>query len=335
MSPRGRRLVAPLLGVSLIAAAAWSVARHGHAATAAWEALRAPFPAWALALPAAVLATFGLTSLSLQWLTNRAARESRIGFSEMLALTFASTLGNLVPLQPGLAGRVAYQRQVHGIPVTASVLVAVQSTALTAVAVAWLGLALVLVHAGGLSWMAAPASLLLLLPALLDPARRGSALAPALGVRGLEVLCSALRTMAAFALIGRPIDPAAALTLACAANAANCVPLVGNGLGIREWVTGLLAPAVAGIATPDALAAELLNRAVELTVVVPGGLVAAAPLARRLAEAMRTRRVEPRQAAAPFAGAASVRWSFSAGRLQPPPDDPSEPPPSTPISPAP
>lgn len=305
MSPRGRRLVAPLLGVSLIAAAAWSVARHGHAATAAWEALRAPFPAWALALPAAVLATFGLTSFSLQWLTNRAARESRIGFSEMLALTFASTL------------------------------VAVQSTALTAVAVAWLGLALVLVHAGGLSWMAAPASLLLLLPALLDPARRGSALAPALGVRGLEVLCSALRTMAAFALIGRPIDPAAALTLACAANAANCVPLVGNGLGIREWVTGLLAPAVAGIATPDALAAELLNRAVELTVVVPGGLVAAAPLARRLAEAMRTRRVEPRQAAAPFAGAASVRWSFSAGRLQPPPDDPSEPPPSTPISPAP
>lgn len=334
MTGRSRRLVVPLVGAALLGAAAWSVTRNGHVAANALAALRAPSVIWMVTLPTAVIATFALTALSLQWLTNRAARDSRLAYGEMLSLTLASTLGNMMPMQPGLAGRLAYQRQVHGISVAASVIVAVQSTVLTMVAVAWLGLGLVLVRAGGLSWVAAPASLLLLLPALLDPARRRGALPPALAVRQVEVLCSALRTMAAFALVGQPIDPFAALVIACASNAANCVPLIGSGLGIREWVTGLLAPAVAGIATPDALAAELVNRAVELLVVVPGGLAAGAPLARRLAEAMRTRRVEPPNAAGPFAGG-SMRWSFSTGPLQPPPEEPPDAPPSTPISSAP
>ena len=149
---------------------------------------------------------------------------------------------------------------------------------------------------------------MLLLPALLDPARRAQGLAPALAVRFGEVLLSALRTAACFALVGKPIDPSAALVFACASNAANCVPMIGGGLGIREWITGLLAPGVAGVATPDALAAELLNRAVELLVVVPGGLASTPMLARRLAEAMRTRRVEPVDT---VGGGFARAWSFS------------------------
>jgi uncharacterized membrane protein YbhN (UPF0104 family) len=330
MTRSARRTVAPLLGVALLAAAAWSVARNHDAACAAWAAIRAPSPTWLATLPLAVMATVALTGLSLLWLTNRAARESRLSFAEMVALTLASTLGNMVPMQPGLAGRVAYQHQVHGIPVAVSVLVAVQSTLLTVVAVAWLGLALLLVRSGGLSWVAAPASLLLLAPALLDPARRGSVLPRAFSARFIEVLLSALRTSAAFALIGRPIDPLAALVLACASNAANCLPLVGNGLGVREWITGLLAPGVAGVATPDALAAELLNRAVELLIVVPGGLLSTGPLARRLGDAMRTRRVEPAEGMR-TGEAAAVRWSMTLGSAQPPPSgDP--PPPRTPTS---
>lgn len=320
-----RRRLAPLLGLALLAAAAWSVTRHHDAATAAWAAIREPSPTWLVTLPLAVIATVALTSASLLLLTNRAARESRLTFGEMVALTLTSALGNLVPMQPGLAGRVAYQHQVHGLPVAASLLVAVQSTLVTVVAVAWIGLALLLVRAGGLSWTAAPASLLLLLPALLDPARRASALPQALLARLGEVLLSALRTTAAFALVGKPIDPAAALVLACASNAANCVPMIGGGLGIREWVTGLLAPGVAGIATPDALAAELVNRAVELLVIVPGGLVAGRPLVRRLTEAMRTRRVDPRDVWSPATADATGR-GLAVEASQGPCVDPPEPP---------
>lgn len=332
---RSRRRILPLLGLALLAAAAWSVARNHAALTAAWSAIHSPNPFWSITLPIAVIATVLLTSASLLALTNRAARESRLAFREMVALTLASTLGNMVPMQPGLAGRVAYQHQVHGMPVAVSVLVTVQSTLLTIVAVAWLGLALLLVRAGSLSWIAAPASLALLLPALLDPARRASALPQAFVARFGEVLLGAVRTTAAFALVGEPIDPFAALTLACASNAANCVPMIGGGLGIREWITGLLAPAVAGIATPHALAAELVNRAVELLVVVPGGLASSAPLARRLAEAMRTRRVEPKRDTTASPAMTTMRWSFSAGAVQRPSGEPPESPPSTPMSPAP
>lgn len=324
---RRRRAVQALVGLALLAAAAWSVVRNRSVAEAAWAAIRDPSPIWVIALPLAVIATVTLTSLSLQWLTNRVARESRLGLGEMLALTLASTLGNILPMQPGFAGRVAYQHQVHAIPVPVSVLVAVQSTLLTLAAAAWLGLSLALVRMAGLSWLAAPASLVLLTPALLGSASRGSALPAAFAARFIEVLLSAVRTTAAFALVGQPIDPFAALVLACASNAANCLPLLGNGLGVREWITGLLAPALAGIATPEALAAELVNRCVELLVVVPGGLAASAPLARRLSQAMRTRRVD---AAASNAAGAAVHWSMALGALQRPSDDP--PPPSTPTS---
>ena len=290
-----RRWTRLLLGAALLAAAIWSVAANHQAAAAALQAIREPDPLWSLTLPLAVMLTAGCTAASLQLLTNRVIPEGRVHFAEMLSLTFASTLGNVLPLQAGLVGRVAYQHQVHGIPVAASVLLAVQSTLLTLGAVLWLGVALLLVHAGRLSWLAAPASILLLLPALAQSARGASPMLRAFAVRFIEVLLSALRIFAAFALIGRPIDPLSALVFGCAANAANCVPMVGNGLGIREWVTGLLAPTVAGIATPDALAAELVNRAVELLVFVPAGLAAAPALVRTLHRAMRTRRVAPNE----------------------------------------
>jgi hypothetical protein len=46
---------------------------------------------------------------------------------------------------------------------------------------------------------------------------------------------------------------------------------------------------MAGIPTPEALAAELVHRAVELVLIVPGGLVASIPLARRFGQAARLR----------------------------------------------
>lgn len=298
-----RRLTAALLGAVLLGAAIWSVAANHAAAVAAMHAVRQPDPLWSIALPVAVMLACGCTAGSLQLLTNRVIPEGRVHFAEMLSLTFASTLGNVLPLQAGLVGRVAYQHQVHAIPVAISVLLAVQSTLITMGAVLWLGAALLLVRAGQLSWLAAPASILLLLPAIASRGRAASPMLRAFMVRFVEVLLGALRAYAAFTLVGHPIDPLAALVFGCAAQAANCVPMVGNGLGVREWVTGLLAPTVAGIATPDALAAELVNRAVELLVVVPAGLASTPALARNLQRAMRTRRVAPD---APFVSSVST-----------------------------
>jgi hypothetical protein len=335
------RRVAPLVGLLLIAAAVWAVLGNRAVLAAAWSSLRDPSRPWVLALAAATTAAFLCTSAGLLLLTNRVARESRLTLPEMLALVLASSLGNMIPLQPGLVGRVAYQHQVHGIPVVASVLLVVQSTLLTLVTVAWLALALMLVHAGGLSWLAAPLSLVLLMTLVATGAARLRPFLGPLAIRSVEVLLGSLRTMAAFALVGTPIDPMAALVFGCAAAAANCVPGIGGGLGVREWIVALLAPAVAGVATPDALAAELVNRAAELIVVVPGGLLGGLPIARRLHLASRTRRVHAgdttaehsiriamaafaaqRRGAGPPRGAAPAPPGMDPGRNAPPVLDP-------------
>jgi uncharacterized membrane protein YbhN (UPF0104 family) len=306
------------------------VAGNQASASAAWVSLRNPDPAWVIALPLAILATCALTSVVLFGLTRRAAPASDLRLGEMTALTMASTLGNLVPMQPGLVGRIAYLHRVHEIPVAIGVLIAVQATLLTLGATGWMAIGLLLARLGGLSWLAAPASALLLLPMWIEPGPRLRPLGQAFLLRLGEVLLAALRCGACFALVGKPIDAASALALACASSAANTVPLLGNGLGVREWVTGLLAPSLAGVATPDALAAELLNRAVEVLLVVPLGLASTLPLARRLGEALRTRRVEPVDGVAATAPGGAI-WRF-AMRLPQRDFDASDPAPSTPTS---
>lgn len=287
-----RRLPAFLLGLALLASALWVVAHHRTAAELALSGLRDPAPLPAIALPLAVFATCLLTAAVMLLLTRRAARLSSPGFGESLALTLASAMGNLVPLQPGLVGRIAYLHRVHEIPVAVGVLLAVQATLLTLAAAVWLGMALLLVTVTGVSWLAAAMSPLLLLPAALGPSRPARAFARTLALRLAEVLLGSLRCHCCFALVGNPIDAPAALGLACAASLANTIPLLGNGLGVREWVTGLLSPALAGVATPEALTAELLNRAVEIVVVLAGGLAASPGLARRFRRALATRRVQ-------------------------------------------
>lgn len=289
-----RRTIVRLLGVTLAGIAVWTVARHHTVATSAWAALHDPSPAWLATLPLAILGTIVLTSLSLQILTNRVTRISTLGFAEMLALTLTSALGNLAPVQAGLVGRIAYQHRVHGIPVPVSVLLAVQSTLLTLIAGGWLGLALLMLRPmQGTSWLAPPMTYLLLACALADARWRRSAFLRALLIRCAEVLLSALRVHAAFTLTGCTIDPLTSLALGAAGNVSNAIPFLGGALGVREWIVAMLAPALSGITLPEALAAELLSRCVEMIIVVGGGLAGAPSLARRLSDAIRTRPIEP------------------------------------------
>ncbi len=292
LAAKPRRTFSLLIGIALLGAALWAVIGNHTSAAAAWHALRDPQPLWIVVLPITVVATALGTAASLMVLTNRVATETHVRLSEMLALTWVSTLGNYLPMQPGLVGRVAYQHQILQIPVAVSVLLAVQSTLLTVAAVCWLGLALLLVHAGQLSWIAAPLSVFILAATAFDARWHLKPIHAAFVIRFAEILVSGLCTYAAFALIGKPIDPLAALVFACASNASHCIPFIGNGMGIREWSIGLLAPVVAGISTPDALAAELIHRAVEFLVVVPAGLTSMVPLMRRIRNSVETVRVQ-------------------------------------------
>lgn len=293
MSITGRsRKTSVWIGALLVAIAAWTIASNREVASSAWASLRDPSPLWLATLPLAVVASFACTALGLLWLTNRVARASRLAWGEMLALTVSSSLGNLVPMQPGLAGRLVYQQRVHDIPVTVGVLLAVQSTLLTLGAAAWTGALLLAVKLSGMSWLAVPCSVAVPAAAACVPSGSRAFIA-SFAMRLVELSVSALRTGAAFALVGAPIDPFAALVFATAAQLANAVPLIGSGLGVREWAVGLLAPAVTGLSTPEALAAELVHRVAELLVVVPGGLAAAIPIGRRIAQASAVRRIEP------------------------------------------
>ena len=74
------------------------------------------------------------------------------------------------------------------------------------------------------------------------------------------------------------------------------VPLMGNGLGVREWAVGLVGPmlptwmsaASGGLSRGLGLSADLMNRGFELAAALPVGLVCSALLARKQAQGAET-----------------------------------------------
>lgn len=271
------RRIGTVVGAALLVAAIVGVVRNeaiGASLQAAWHS-----PHWdALALlVGAVLATQVLTSATFALLMRRHAR---IGFGEMNALVAASTLANYVPMQAGSIGRLAYHRTVHGVPVRATLVAILQAMAATAVATCAVGAAALLGTAAGAPWWAPALVTVLWLPLAIEHAWRTFALV--MVVRTLEVLAWAVHAWAAFRLSGWDIAPQTAIGAALVASAANLVPFIGNGLGIREWAVALAAPVLGGYERDAGLAAELTGRAVDVAVAVPLGLISFAWLVRRL-----------------------------------------------------
>ncbi len=239
---------------------------------------------------ASVLANIVLTGAMFSLLMSRYGRVGRL---EMQALIAGATLLNYLPLRPGVLGRVAYHKTVNGIAVRDSAKALVQAVLLSAAASAYLTLVVLVSRQRPLApWIVTSAPLALLpLAGILS---RGSArvLCIAGAVRLLDVLVTAVRYHAAFTLIGAPIDFNGALAFACISVIAAMVPLVSNGLGLREWAVGLLAPAIASYHMELGITADLVNRAAELTVVTLVGLPATLCLAKHArARSARTLRV--------------------------------------------
>jgi hypothetical protein len=269
------------IGVALLVAAVVAVGRRQDAVTAALAAIRRPSPLHVAVLLGTIPANIALTSIVYRLLLSR---YGRVGGLEMGALIASAALLNYLPLRAGLLGRVAYQRVVCRIAVVDSAKTVVQAMTLSAISAAYLaGVALV----GRASPIAGVVALLAPVPVLavagLAPARR--VWCWALLVRGVEVVVWAVRYYVAFDLLERSIGASTALAMAVAGGIAALAPVAGNGLGIREWAIGLLAPVLTPYALEIGITADLLNRAAEVIVIPLAGVPALLYLARRRREA--------------------------------------------------
>ncbi|MBX3357556.1 MAG: hypothetical protein KF745_03925 [Phycisphaeraceae bacterium] len=291
-SSRCRRVLSVLgfgVGLLLIGAAVLAVAREGDAWTIARESItRAPRLELAMLLLLPVCNW--LVTSAVFWVLTR--RYGRVGFGEMSALIGAAWLLNMLPLRPGLIGRVTYHKTVNRIRIRDSAKVLALSMGCTVLgAVAVLGVAMVphgsVMASAGI--VAAPVFILLAVAWATSWIWRNGTGGEFVGwrtwvaglLRYLDVLLWAVRYWLAFRVIGAPISPAGAAIVAAASQAAMAVPVQ---VGVREWIVGVAAAGLpraifagkeAGVgvsaATPGLLA-DLLNRACELLVVIPVGV---------------------------------------------------------------
>ncbi len=273
------------MGLLLLVAAVVAVARHSHPLQDAWARLAGG--SWWLAACVLVLPILHvpLTGAIFRFATAPdALGRERVGLGEMTALIATANLGNYLPLRPGLIGRIAYHRSVNGISVveSAKILAGVVGSGLAA------GLVLVLAglaaaragQAGfGPGSQAGVASVPLLV------AFAGAALGGGTGrvlgrwwlvwaLRYIDLAVWAARYMLGFHVLGQSLAPSQAAIYAVVGNIAMLVPIAGNGLGLREWSIGLVAPwlpawlLAGGSASGQsiALSADLMNRAGEVLV---------------------------------------------------------------------
>lgn len=285
------------VGLALLVAACIEAARHADAIRAAWGAM-SDAPLWLIAcVVVGPMANLFFTGAAFCVLNRHYAR---VGLAENVVLITSANLLNYLPLRPGMLGRVAYHRKVHGIRVTDSAKVLAGSMIGSTVGISGLvvAAAAVVISGDGRVGLAVGGAICLglfaggqVMRANEKPSWR---LLTASGIKLLDSAVWAGRYAAVFALVGAPINAGAAIALALVGQITMLVPLFGNGLGLREWSIALVAPVLAigamdgSVVDPTALAADLLNRGVEVLVALPAGvlatLLAASWLKRAIAE---------------------------------------------------
>lgn len=280
---RHRRLAGSILGILLFGAALWAVLDSRAALGRALERSGEASP-WLFGLAVVLpLANWALVSLSF-WVLMR--RHGPIGAGEMHGLVAMSWLLNYLPLRPGMIGRLTYHKVINGIGLKDSVRVMVVLMACTACCGAALGATAIAVDdAPAPLWAAAVAApgVLFAAGAMAGPGRTRPILL-ALALRYADMGVWAARYWALFRIVGAPVAVEEAVAIALVAQAVSLVPISGNGLGIREWCVGLLAGVLPSAAegVDAGLAADVINRAAEVVVSVPLGLIAARHVSRRL-----------------------------------------------------
>jgi len=208
------------------------------------------------------------------------SRYGKVGVLEMQALIASSTLINYVPMRPGLLGRVAYHKAANDIPIAASAKTVMQAVGLSVMTAGYVALSVFISLRTQINpWLLALAPVPLIAVGGLTMPRQRVWFAAA-GVRYGELFVNAARYSAAFGLIGSPIDGRGALAFACVSMVATMVPFLSNGLGLREWAIGLVAPLLTPHHVALGITADLVNRAAEMVIAVPAGLMGLSMLAR-------------------------------------------------------
>lgn len=296
MTPQRRRIVrvvAFLIALALLATAVVAILRSAPTIEQVRTAAVHPDPIRVLVCIVALLVNIVSCGGIFHALL---APFGRIGRFEMVQLIATSSVLNYLPLRPGLVGRIAHQDVVNGIPLSRSAISVVEAGVVCAFSIAWLAAAVALAQWSGmpvLGWTFA------VLPSLGWCARRTTnptmmqRLLNALAWRQVDLLAWGARYWAVFGLLGIALSPLDCARAVCIGGVANLIPFIGNGLGIREWAMGLAGERLALWSTDVGLAAELLNRAVDIAVAVPIGLLCAVPIARRLRAAMADRDKAP------------------------------------------
>lgn len=265
-------------GAALMALAVFVALRSGGMGHAA-ESLRQAAPATVAALLLLPVASWLLTTTLFWALT---IRFGRVRWTEMAALIGASWLLNNLPMRPGMLGRVAYHRLVNDIPVAASVRVMLEALICSALAgaLATAGLAAAAGHM--------PAALVLLAGAGVAAAfalrmlrRRKTPLPLSLLLLGtlirlVDIGGWVFRYWLLLRLAGLSASAIEALAVTIASMLASMTPVQ---FGLREWAVGLAAAAAGHGGDPAqvlsmGLAADVLNRGIELLLALPLGLAA-------------------------------------------------------------
>lgn len=291
------KLAGFLIGLALLAAAAWAVRSRSSELSGAWASMRSASPVMWLAVLALPVVNWLLSAEVFLVLTRRYAPVPR---TDMHALIGSAWLLNFLPLRPGLFGRVAYHRRYHGVSVPQSAKVILHAILCGAVALTLLALSVLLVDVLGTFPLM---GLLILAPGLVmassfargaDGSPGARAFLAALGLKLIDSFAWSLRYLLAFQLAGTPISPTQAVAAAVVGQAAMLIPLAGNGLGVREWAVGALAASLphwmagANATTLETgLAAELINRAAEVAIALPVGLAGSLWIARAARQAAR------------------------------------------------
>jgi len=272
------RIIGWVISFILLGAAGYTIWMRWDDISTAISSIERPNPWSLVTLPCIMLMALGFVSESFRRLLNRGdiAREGfkPIERSEMFWLIMVTGMLNWLPMRAGLIGRTVYHTKVNGIPATKSLRVLVETIViLICVSVSAFLLAVVsnIFNIHVLYVLAVPVFVLL----FSSLQKKHKPLSIAILCRYFDVLLLALRYWIIFGLMDYDITPETAILLAGAGSVASLIPLPTGGLGGREWIIGLVASWVTVFPAAIALGliADLVNRLVELVVVIPFGLI--------------------------------------------------------------
>ena len=275
----GVRRAGMVIGLLLLVAAVVMVWLQQETVTRALRSIGQHELRWLLTLIAILIASMVINlALTGALFSVLIARYGKVGFIEMQALIASATLMNYVPLRPGLFSRIAYHKLYNNIAIASSAKTVVQAMLLSVAIAAYLSATVAVRSRLNIDLTYLAISPLFGLAALALLAGRARAWIWAAVIRYAEFLVIAVRYWAAFALIGSPIEAQGAIAFACISVIASMIPLAGNGLGLREWAVGLVAPLLTSYQVELGITADLLNRAGEMLVALVMGAAGTAML---------------------------------------------------------